>query len=33
MTHTAGFTYGTGTDVVDKMYRDQRVLHPRACRR
>ena len=27
MTHTAGFTYGSGSDLVDKMYRDQKVLH------
>jgi CubicO group peptidase (beta-lactamase class C family) len=26
MTHTAGFAYGSGTDVVNKMYRDQKVL-------
>jgi CubicO group peptidase (beta-lactamase class C family) len=26
MTHTAGFTYGFGTTVVDAMYRDQHVL-------
>ncbi len=29
MTHTAGFTYGFGTSVVDKMYHDQQVLHSR----
>ena len=27
MTHTAGFTYGFGNTVVDKMYHDQDVLH------
>ena len=28
MTHTAGFTYGVfGTSVVDKMYREQKVMH------
>ena len=27
MTHTAGFTYGSGSDLVDKMYHDQQVLH------
>jgi len=27
MTHTAGFTYGFGGDLVDKMYHDQQVLH------
>jgi CubicO group peptidase (beta-lactamase class C family) len=27
MTHTAGFTYGFGSSVVDKMYHDQQVLH------
>lgn len=27
MTHTAGFTYGFGTTLVDKMYHDQNVLH------
>ena len=27
MTHTAGFTYGSGSDVVDKMYHDQQVVH------
>ena len=27
MTHTAGFTYGFGNTVVDKMYHDQQVLH------
>jgi CubicO group peptidase (beta-lactamase class C family) len=27
MTHTAGFSYGSGSDLVDKMYHDQQVLH------
>jgi CubicO group peptidase (beta-lactamase class C family) len=27
MTHTAGFTYGFGNTLVDKMYHDQQVLH------
>jgi CubicO group peptidase (beta-lactamase class C family) len=27
MTHTAGFTYGFGSDLVDKMCHDQQVLH------
>ena len=27
LTHTAGFTYGFGNSVVDKMYHDQQVLH------
>jgi CubicO group peptidase (beta-lactamase class C family) len=27
MTHTAGFTYGSGSNLVDKMYHDQQVLH------
>jgi CubicO group peptidase (beta-lactamase class C family) len=27
MTHTAGFSYGFGYELVDKMYRDQQVLH------
>jgi len=27
MTHTAGFTYGFGKDLVDRMYHDQQVQH------